>query len=146
MQGSARENEQYGVSRPRRDHPIGLRPITNGPATIRRDGCVSCTRSARGVIRETAEPVGHRKGKPGALLASQERMETQMVTMEKVRESVLEPTSWTFGGVAAYHAEIENYTRQGFTRSDHDVADRDGSPFTVTALYAGGVLTKVYEL
>lgn len=68
------------------------------------------------------------------------------VTFEKVRESALEPTCFTFGGRAAYHAEMQVYMDKGYTRTDHEVIDRTGIPFTVTALYAGGVLAKVYEL
>lgn len=68
------------------------------------------------------------------------------VTIEKARESAAEPTCYTFGGRAAYHAEINAYVERGYTRTEHEVTDRDGAPFTVEALYAGGVLAKVYEL
>lgn len=68
------------------------------------------------------------------------------VTIDKVHESAAEPTCFTFGGRAAYHAEINAYLERGYTRTEHSVLDREGAPFTIEALYAGGVLAKVYEL
>jgi hypothetical protein len=54
--------------------------------------------------------------------------------------------NYTLGGIAHYRAEIAILTENGYTSTEHDVLDRDGSPMTVAVLYRNGTAVKAYEL
>lgn len=54
--------------------------------------------------------------------------------------------NYTLGGIAHYRAEIAILSDNGYTSTEHDVTDREGSALTVAALYRLGAVVKAYEL
>lgn len=54
--------------------------------------------------------------------------------------------NYTLGGIAHYRAEIAILSDNGYTATEHDVTDRDGTALTVAVLYRLGAAVKVYEL